>query len=100
MATRPVGLIKGAGWSGPDKVEKLLKDDVQTLAMWREATVGTQGAHTDNVSMNDGHGNSKGYTVSRLKRDARSWGLLSNEQPVTPVTLRSPEIKARRDNPR
>lgn len=57
--------LAGCGWE-PDKVEALIKDDPETLALWREATVGKQGSHRSNPTMND-RGNA--YTVARLKRD-------------------------------
>ena len=53
----------------PDKIEAVIKDHPEVLALWREAMVGKQGAHADNVSMKDA-GNSRAYTVSRLKRES------------------------------
>lgn len=66
--------LKGCGWP-INKVEALIKDDPQTVALWRDAIkrpVGTN-QHTiedgDNVTIHDGRGNSLSYTVSRLKRE-------------------------------
>jgi len=36
--------LAGCGWP-PEKVEALIKDDVETLALWREATVGKPHRH-------------------------------------------------------
>lgn len=60
--------LAGCGWP-PEKVEALLKDEPEVLALWRKATTGKQGAHTDNVSMKPEHGNSRAYTLARLKRE-------------------------------
>lgn len=65
--------LSGCGWP-LDKVEALIKDDPEVLTLWREATVGGQGArtdlqHHDNV-MKLGQGNSRAYTLTRLKREA------------------------------
>jgi hypothetical protein len=65
--------LKGCGWTR-ELVEPLIRDDAETLAMWREAW--TAPAHrppagsTDNVSTSPKpkHGNSRAYTLSRLKR--------------------------------
>lgn len=60
--------LKGCGWS-PVKVEALLKDVPEVLAMWRDATTPKQGAHRDNVTMKREGGNSRAYTLARLKRE-------------------------------
>jgi hypothetical protein len=60
--------LAGCGWE-PTKVEALLGNDAEVLAMWREATVGKQGAHTSNRSMKPVHGTTRAYTLDRLKRE-------------------------------
>ena len=67
------------GWSEqPDKIEAIIKADVESLALFREAMVEGPGQPktTEAKSINDNvintlssQGNSKAYTVSRLKRD-------------------------------
>lgn len=55
------------------KVEKLIKDNIETLAMWRDAITAPVGAnqHHDIVMTRKGEqGNSRSYTVSRLRREA------------------------------
>jgi hypothetical protein len=37
--------------------------------MWRAAMVGKQGAHNDNIMMKTEQGNSRAYTLDRLKRE-------------------------------
>lgn len=61
--------MQGCGWP-PEKVEVLLRDDPEILAKWREATTGVQGAHVhhDNVMMSAKQGNSRSYTLQRLKQ--------------------------------
>ena len=64
--------LAGCGWS-LDKVRKLIEDDPEALAMWRDAVTPPLGSnqHTDNISTHkDGHGTSKSYTVSRLRKNA------------------------------
>jgi hypothetical protein len=51
----------------------LARHDADTLALWREAVTAEKHVHradTDIVSISDGHGNSKSYTLDRLKREA------------------------------
>jgi hypothetical protein len=67
--------LKGCGWP-LDKVERLIKDDPEVLAMWRDALTAPVGVHrkdsddSDNVTIrNDGRGNSKAYTASRLMHE-------------------------------
>lgn len=63
--------LKGCGWN-KDEVEALIKDDVKTLAMWRDAITPPHGGKHDSKSDNitlDGRGTSRSYTVARLKRD-------------------------------
>jgi hypothetical protein len=64
--------LAGCGWP-PEKVEALIKDEPATLAMWREAvTPQNVNQHTvphDNVIRHQ-QGNSKAYTLDRLKREA------------------------------
>jgi len=66
------------GWGqNPAKIEALLKDSPDVLAMWREEMKekthdrGNQhtGGKSDNVNLAK-KGNSKAYTVSRLKRES------------------------------
>jgi hypothetical protein len=56
-----------------DMVEKLIADDAEARAAYREAMVGEPGAHVphdDNIMMrNSEQGTSLSYTVERLKRD-------------------------------
>jgi len=73
ITTRP---LKGCGWS-KDKVEKLIKDDDETLTLYRKAITAHRGGDrqskrsiTDIVSnASDKHGNSKSYTLDRLERE-------------------------------
>jgi hypothetical protein len=71
------------GWSEqPDKIEAIIKSDVESLALFREAMVEGPGGSGSNQyeikesAINDNiintlssQGTSKAYTVSRLKRD-------------------------------
>jgi hypothetical protein len=71
------------GWSEqPDKIEAIIKSDIESLALFREAMVEErggsgsnqyatkEGAISDNITnCTMDRGNSKAYTVSRLKRD-------------------------------
>ncbi len=65
--------MEGCGWP-LDKVEKLIKGDVETLAMWRDAVTppaGRPSLNGDIITNNeDGRGTSKSYTVFRLRREA------------------------------
>jgi hypothetical protein len=65
ITTKP---LAGCGWP-PEKIEVLLKDEPETLALFRAATVGRKGAHHDNVMMKAPQGNSRAYTLDRLKRE-------------------------------
>ena len=59
------------GWGeNPDRIEALIRDDAEVLAMWREA-MKAQGKRNlpDNVKGVTA-GNSRSYTVSRLQREA------------------------------
>jgi len=65
------------GWGqDPAKVEAVIKDDAEVLAMWREAMTDKKGKRTKNNSDNitiinkpkSGRGTSRAYAVSRLKR--------------------------------
>lgn len=63
------------GWGeNPDRIEALIRDDVEVLAMWREAMKPGQGTRTDlgdNVTqVEKPKGNSRSYAVSRLQREA------------------------------
>jgi hypothetical protein len=77
---RPVGcgggktLTSGLARGSALPVEALLRDDAEILQMWRQATTGAKHVHhadTDNVSIKPGHGNSRAYTLDRLKRERR-----------------------------
>lgn len=57
--------LAGCGWP-PEKVEALIRDDAETLAMWRVATTGKQGAHHDNIMMRAKQGTSRAYTLAKL----------------------------------
>ena len=68
------------GWGeNPDRIEALIRDDAEVLAMWREEMVERPGKpskvnldNADNVSNKERvqAGNSRAYTVSRLQREA------------------------------
>ena len=64
------------GWGeNPERIEALIRDDVEVLAMWREAMKGKAGRPSkesvDIVNeLNPSKGNSRSYTVSRLQREA------------------------------
>jgi hypothetical protein len=62
--------MEGCGWP-LDKVEKLIKDDVETHAMWRDAVTAPKHVHRDGdiVTISE-RGNTKSYTVARLRREA------------------------------
>lgn len=68
IATKP---LAGCGWP-PQKVEALIEDDAELLAMWREAMVGKKHVRkpdADNISIKPEHGTSLAYTLDRLKRE-------------------------------
>jgi hypothetical protein len=46
-------------------------DDAEALAMFRAETTAKQGAHHDNVMRSGKQGNSRAYTLDRLKRERR-----------------------------
>lgn len=68
------------GWGeDPAKIEALIRDDVEALAMWREAMLGEEGGdkRSGNRITNNNvigglsvQGNSRSYTVARLKQQA------------------------------
>lgn len=63
--------LNGCGYD-PAKIVKLISGDIETLALWRAAMTAKKGKrprdNTDNVSIiNESHGNTRAYTVSRLK---------------------------------
>ena len=63
------------GWGeNPERIEALIRDDVEVLAMWRDAMKQKQGQRTDIVDIvnevKPSKGNSRSYTVSRLQREA------------------------------
>jgi hypothetical protein len=64
--------FSGCGYD-PEQIEKLIKDDAEALTLYRKAV--TAPAHrppssTEIVSTSKpGHGNSRAYTLARLRRD-------------------------------
>ena len=66
------------GWGeNPERIEALIRDDVEVLAMWRDAMKSKSydrgNQHTGGKGNNVTHaikGNSRSYTVSRLQREA------------------------------
>ena len=65
---------RGCGWE-PEKVEALIKDDPDTLRLWRQAVTPELGVnqHTgieDNYNIITQQGTSKAYTLDRLQREA------------------------------
>jgi hypothetical protein len=62
------------GWGeNPDRIEGLIRDDAEVLAMWREAMKGQEGGNTTCNIVTGAKattGNSRAYTVSRLQREA------------------------------
>jgi len=64
--------LAGCGWP-PEKVEALLKDEPEVLALWRKATTGKRHVHkaddNNNVIIKPRQGNSRAYTLDRLKRE-------------------------------
>jgi len=64
--------LAGCGWK-PEKVEALLKDEPEVLALWRKATTGHQGRppkqKNDNIIVKPKQGTSRAYTLDRLKRE-------------------------------
>lgn len=67
--------LKGCGWP-TEKVEALIKDDADTLRMWRKAItapIGRPSENTDIISIKPEHGTSLAYTLDRLKRE--DWKL-------------------------
>lgn len=68
------------GWGeNPERIEALIRDDAEVLAMWREAMKGKHGGDrrseeatkVDNVNLERASkGNSRSYAVSRLQREA------------------------------
>lgn len=66
ITTKP---LAGCGWP-PEKVEALIKDDPETLTLWRESV--TRANHRPKVSSDNiitsSLGTSRAYTLSRLKK--------------------------------
>ena len=67
------------GWGeNPERIEALIRDDVEVLAMWREAMKektgpklkGEDGLCNIVTETKGTTGNSRSYTVSRLQREA------------------------------
>lgn len=61
------------GWNeNPEKIEAIIRNDVEALALWREAMKPRQGERTDLVdNINDvptEKGTSRAYTVARLQK--------------------------------
>ena len=63
------------GWGeNPDRIEALIRDDAEVLAMWREAMKGKagrpkKGCESQPIKTDKGSG-VRSYTVSRLQREA------------------------------
>src|SRR4029077_20177311 len=59
----------GCGWNPPSNIEALLakSGDIEAQAMFRQAMVGKPGAHHDIVMRKAEQGNSRAYTLVRLK---------------------------------
>lgn len=65
--------LRGCGWP-LEKVEALIKDDPETLTMWRQATTAEKHLHKadgDNVTISPKRGNSVAYTLDRLSRERK-----------------------------
>ena len=62
------------GWGqNPDKIEAVIKDHPEVLALWREAMTNEPHKHTsdsNNITITPERGTGKAYTVSRLKRES------------------------------
>ena len=80
--------------------------EAETLALWREATVGETHAHrddSDNVTITPERGNGKSYTLSRLKREAPAatrnllevWSILASRRRPRSVWLACPTKRYR-----
>lgn len=62
--------LRGCGWP-PQKVEALLKDDAEVLALWHDATTARKGRPDKNgdiVTIKPQRGNSKADTLAKLKK--------------------------------
>jgi len=64
------------GWGeDPAKIEAVIRDDAELLALWREAMTPAKhkrhapGVDGDNITISHERGTSRAYTLSRLKRD-------------------------------
>ena len=75
------------GWGeNPERIEALIRDDVEVLAMWREAMKGHAGrpkTGSNPTILEKDRG--KAYTVSRLQREApdpRARGANANANPT------------------
>ena len=63
------------GWGeDPERIEGLIRNDAETLVMWREAMKGQVGRPVkeldDNITQLNPKGTSRSYTVSRLQRES------------------------------
>ncbi len=59
------------GWGeNPERIEALIRDDVEVLAMWREEMKSQGKRNLLNNVKEATAGNSRSYTVSRLQREA------------------------------
>lgn len=62
------------GWGqNPSKIEAVIKDSAEVLAMWREEMTNEPHKHLsdgDNITIKPERGTGKSYTVSRLKRES------------------------------
>lgn len=68
ITTKP---LAGCGWP-PEKVEVLIKDDSETLRLWRKATTAPAHVHqtdSDNITIKPKRGTDKAYTLERLERE-------------------------------
>ena len=62
---------RGEGWGeNPERIEALIRDDVEVLAMWREEMKSQGKRNLLNNVKEATAGNSRSYTVSRLQREA------------------------------
>ncbi len=62
------------GWGqDPRKIEAIIKDDAEALAMYREQMVGGKHVHHsdgDNGTIKPARGNTRAYSIDRVKREA------------------------------
>jgi len=96
LTTKP---FAGCGYD-PTQVEALIKDDPETLAMWRKAVTASAGRpeeNTSNRSNKPQHGTTRAYTLDRLSRespglyDAVCRGELSANRAAIEAGFRKPQ---------